>query len=77
MYQIISNLRKILQHLSSGESVKNYHVTCPICQREFLEHLPSQNEIDDKVQGGKYLELKCKYCMKIIHIDPSTLSVIE
>lgn len=77
IYQIISKLRKLLPHLSSGKSVKNYHVTCPMCQKEFLENLPSQNEIDGKVQEGKYLELKCKYCMKIIHIDPSTLSVIE
>jgi len=76
IYQIISKLRKIIQYHTSGKDIEQFHVTCSVCQKQFLEHLPSHDEIGQKIGDGIYLEFKCPSCLKVIHVDPSTLSVI-
>ncbi len=77
IYQVISKLRTLFPRHLLKHSIKNFFVTCPICNKKFLESLPSQDVISAKVEGGLTLDCKCQFCTVPINIEPSTLSPIK
>jgi len=73
-HQVISKLRTIFPQYLLEPSIENFYVTCPVCNKKFLEPLPTQDVISQKVESGLTLTYPCQFCSIPINIEPSTLS---
>ncbi len=65
----IGLLIKTIRDLSRLEWLK---VSCPKCCEEMTQYLTPQEEVDDALRKGSYLETICSYCQNKISIDPRT-----
>jgi len=65
----IGLLIRTLRELSRLEWLK---VTCPKCGEEMTQYLTSQEEVDDALAKGAFLETICSYCQNRIHLDART-----
>jgi ribosomal protein S27E len=65
----IGLLIKTLRELSRLEWLK---VTCPKCGEEMTQYLTPQEEVDDALEKGAFLETICSYCQNRIQLDPRT-----
>ena len=77
IFQVISKLRLIFpQHLLESPLTK-FHVTCPLCNKKFLEPMPSQELLDTKVKSGENMICNCQFCSTVINVDSMTLSTVR
>ena len=74
IYQVISKLRKVFSQYLLEPPIENFYVTCPICNKKFLESLPTQDVISQKVEDRLTLSHTCQFCSISINVEPSTLS---
>ncbi|OPY51511.1 MAG: hypothetical protein A4E49_02227 [Methanosaeta sp. PtaU1.Bin112] len=65
----IGLLIKTLRELSRLEWLK---VTCPKCGEEMTQYLTPQEEVEDALAKGAFLETICSYCQNRIQLDPRT-----
>ena len=74
VYQVISKLRTMFpQHLPETV-IKNFFITCPVCNTKFLEQLPPQDVLSQKVDNDIFLKYSCQFCSTILNIEPSNLT---
>ncbi len=62
-------LIKTLRELSRLEWLK---VTCPKCGEEMTQYLTPQEEVEDAMAKGAFLETICSYCQNEIRLDART-----
>jgi ribosomal protein S27E len=62
-------LIKILRELSRLEWLK---VTCPKCGEEMTQYLTPQEEVEEALEKGTFLETICSYCQNRIRLDART-----
>jgi hypothetical protein len=62
-------LIKTLRELSQLEWLK---VTCPKCGEEMTQYLTPQEEVEDALAKGSFLETICSYCQNKIRLDART-----
>lgn len=77
IYQIISKLRSIFPQYLMEQPLSRFYITCHVCEKKFLEPLPSQELLDKKVNKGKHLVYGCQFCSETINVDPMTLITFE
>jgi ribosomal protein S27E len=65
----IGLLIKTLRELSRLEWLK---VTCPKCEEEMTQYLTPQEEVEDALAKGSFLETICSYCQNEILLDART-----
>jgi len=65
----IGLLIKTLRELSRLEWLK---VTCPKCGEEMTQYLTPQDEVEDALAKGSFLETICSYCQNEIRLDART-----
>ena len=65
----VGQLIKTLLELPRLEWLK---VTCPKCGEEMTQYLTPQEEVDDALAKGAFLETICSYCQNRIQLDPRT-----
>lgn len=70
----IGLLIKTIRDLSRLEWLK---VSCPKCCEEMTQYLTPQEEVDDALRKGSYLETICSYCQNKIALDPRTFEPIR
>ena len=69
----IGLLIKSMRDLSHLEWLK---VACPKCSEEMTQYLTPQEEVDDALEKGTFLETICSYCQNRIRLDPRTFEPI-
>lgn len=69
----IGLLIKTIRDLSRLEWLK---VTCPKCGEEMTQYLTDQEEVDEALENGSYLETVCSYCQNKISLDARTFEPI-
>lgn len=62
-------LIKTLRELSRLEWLK---VTCPKCGEEMTQYLTPQEEVEEALAKGSFLETICSYCQNKIRLDART-----
>ncbi|MDD1748634.1 MAG: toll/interleukin-1 receptor domain-containing protein [Methanothrix sp.] len=62
-------LIKTIRELSRLEWLK---VTCPKCGEEMTQYLTPQEEVEEALAKGKWLETICSYCQNKIRLDART-----
>jgi len=62
-------LIKTLRELSRLEWLK---VTCPKCGEEMTQYLTPQEDVEEALEKGTFLETICSYCQNKIRLDAST-----
>jgi len=67
-------LIKTLRELSRLEWLK---VTCPKCKEEMTQYLTPQEEVEDALENGTFLETICSYCQNRIRLDARTFESIQ
>jgi hypothetical protein len=65
----IGLLIKTLRELSRLEWLK---VTCPKCGEEMTQYLTPQEEVEEALEKGGWLETVCSYCQNKIWLDART-----
>ena len=70
----IGLLIKTIRDLSTLEWLK---VSCPKCCEEMTQYLTPQDEVDDAIRKGSYLETICSYCQNKISLDPRTFEPLR
>ena len=70
----IGLLIKTIRDLSTLEWLK---VSCPKCGEEMTQYLTPQDEVDDALRKGSYLETICSYCQNKISLDPRTFEPLR
>jgi hypothetical protein len=65
----IGLLIKTLRELSRLEWLK---VACPKCGEEMTQYLTSQEEVEEALAKGTFLETICSYCQNRIRLDART-----
>lgn len=73
-HQILSKLRRLFPQYLLEPPIENFYVTCPICNKKFLEPLPTPDILSQKVESGMALTYICQFCSTPINIESSTLS---
>lgn len=73
-HQVLSRLRTLFPRYLLELPIENFYVTCPICNKKFLEPLPTQDILSQKVESGLALTYLCQFCSIPINIESSTLS---
>lgn len=74
IFQVISKLRKVFPGYLLEPAIENFYVICPICSKKFLESLPAQDLISQKIEDRLTLSYTCQFCSIQIKVEPSTLS---
>ncbi len=69
----IGLLIKTLRELSRLEWLK---VTCPKCGEEMTQYLTPQEEVEDALAKGSFLETICSYCQNEILLDARTFEPV-
>jgi len=69
----IGLLIKTIRDLSHLEWLK---VNCPKCGEEMTQYLTDQEEVDEALEKGSYLETVCSYCQNKISLDARTFEPI-
>jgi ribosomal protein S27E len=59
-------LIKVLRELSRLEWLK---VACPRCWEEMTQYLTPQEEVEEALAKGTFLETICSYCQNRIRLD--------
>ena len=77
VYQVISKLRTIFPQYLLEPMIENFFVTCSVCNKKFLEPLPSQDVLSQKVKNELFLKYSCQFCSTQLNIEPSTLSPVK
>lgn len=77
VYQVISKLRTMFPQYLLEPVIENFFVTCPVCNKKFLESLPSQDVLSQKVENELFLKYSCQFCSNQFNIEPSTLSPVK
>jgi ribosomal protein S27E len=67
----IGLLIKTVRDLSTLDWLK---VTCPKCGEEMTQYLTPQEDVDEALQKGSYLETICSYCQNRVSLDPRTFA---
>jgi len=62
-------LIKTIRELSRLEWLK---VTCPKCGEEMTQYLTPQEDVEEALEKGTFLETICSYCQNKIRLDAST-----
>ena len=62
-------LIKTLRELSRLEWLK---VTCPKCGEEMTQYLTPQEEVEEALEKGTFLETICSYCQNRVQLDSRT-----
>ena len=62
-------LIKTLRELSRLEWLK---VACPKCGEEMTQYLTPQEDVDEALQKGAFLETICSYCQNSVRLDART-----
>ena len=62
-------LIKTLRELSRLEWLK---VACPKCGEEMTQYLTPQEDVDEALQKGTFLETICSYCQNRVRLDART-----
>jgi hypothetical protein len=75
--QVISKLITIFPQYLLEPSIESFYVTCPICDKKFLEPLPTQDLISQKIESRLNLAYQCQFCSIPINVEPSTLSSLK
>ena len=73
-YHVVSELRKKLFQCLNIASI-HFVVTCPSCSKKQSETLLSQEDMDAKIQQRQKLRYQCKFCFKVLYVDPMNLEV--
>lgn len=73
-HRVLSKLRRLFPQYLLEPSIENFYVTCPVCNKKFLEPLPTQDILSQKVESGLVLTYLCQFCSIPINIESSTLS---
>lgn len=71
-YQVVSKMRKILAQTKTP--ITHFQITCPTCEKNYLELLPSQEETDNKIETGQKFNYSCKHCSSTLYIEPMTFA---
>ena len=69
----IGLLIKTLRELSRLEWLK---VTCPKCGEEMTQYLTPQEEVEEALAKGAFLETICSYCQNRIRLDAGTFEPV-
>lgn len=72
IHQVVAKIREFFSQAKSP--LTHFKTTCPACKKENFEVLPSQKEIDDKVELGQRLDYSCIFCSRTFQVDPVTLA---
>jgi hypothetical protein len=67
----IGQLIRTIRDLSQLQWLK---VACPNCGEEMTQYLTPQEEVDEALKKGTYLETICTYCQNKISLDPRTFA---
>ncbi|NPV63531.1 MAG: toll/interleukin-1 receptor domain-containing protein [Methanotrichaceae archaeon] len=67
----IGQLIRTVRDLSQLQWLK---VACPSCGEEMTQYLTPQEEVDEALKKGGFLETVCTYCQNKISLDPRTFS---
>jgi ribosomal protein S27E len=67
----IGQLIRTVRDLSQLQWLK---VTCPGCGEEMTQYLTPQEEVDEALKKGSFLETICTYCQNKVSLDPRTFS---
>ncbi|MFB3764472.1 MAG: toll/interleukin-1 receptor domain-containing protein [Methanotrichaceae archaeon] len=70
----IGLLIKTIRDLSRLQWLK---VSCPKCCEEMTQYLTPQEDVDEALRKGSYLETICSYCQNKISLDPRTFEPIQ
>lgn len=70
-YDAIGILIKNLRDLGRLDWLK---IICPKCGEEMTQYLTPQEDVDDAICKGAFLETVCSYCQNKITLDPRTFS---
>ncbi|MGV8174412.1 MAG: toll/interleukin-1 receptor domain-containing protein [Methanothrix sp.] len=65
----VGQLIRLLRELSKLEWLK---IICPKCGEEMTQYLTPQEEVDDALAKGGWLETVCSYCQNRIRLDART-----
>jgi bacterioferritin-associated ferredoxin len=65
----IGKLIRTLRELTRLEWLK---VDCPKCGEEMTQYLTPQEDVDEALADGKWLETVCSYCQNDIRLDART-----
>lgn len=65
----VGDLIRTIRELSRLQWLK---VTCPNCGEEMTQYLTPQEEVDEALAKGKWLETICSYCQNRIRLDART-----
>ena len=65
----VGDLIRTIRELSRLEWLK---VTCPNCGEEMTQYLTPQEEVNEALAKGKWLETICSYCQNRIRLDART-----
>lgn len=65
----IGKLIKNVRDLSRLDWLK---VICPKCGEEMTQYLTPQEDVDEAIQKGAFLETICSYCQNKVLLDPRT-----
>ena len=66
---VVGLLIKILRELSRLEWLK---VACPKCGEEMTQYLTPQEEVEEALEKGTFLETICSYCQNRVQLDSRT-----
>jgi hypothetical protein len=66
---VVGLLIKTLRELTRLEWLK---VACPKCGEEMTQYLTPQEEVDEALQIGTFLETICSYCQNKVRLDART-----
>jgi hypothetical protein len=69
----VGQLIRTMRELSRLEWLK---VVCPKCGEEMTQYLTPQEEVDDALLKGGWLETVCSYCQNKIRLDARTFEPI-
>jgi hypothetical protein len=66
---VVGLLIKTLRELSRLEWLK---VVCPKCDEEMTQYLTPQEDVEEALEKGAFLETICSYCQNRIRLDART-----
>lgn len=65
-------LGKLIQNLRELTKLDWLKIKCPYCGEEMTQYISPEEEVEKVLVLGTYLETRCSYCQKNIHLDPRT-----